>query len=110
VNGYQLAVNGLDNWVDISKKWLKIEIGISQKRYPVKKKQEEPMSTTAKNNYYWEGERVRLRPMHANDVELWLAEERSDSEAVRFLNCGMDLPKSERAAQSFAERYAEFNN
>ncbi len=68
------------------------------------------MSTTAKNNYYWEGERVRLRPMHANDVELWLAEERSDSEAVRFLNCGMDLPKSERAAQSFAERYAEFNN
>ena len=68
------------------------------------------MTTTANNSYYWQGERIRLRPMHANDVELWLAEERSDSEAVRFLNCGMDLPKSEQAAQTFAERYAEFNN
>ena len=65
------------------------------------------MGMTAENNYYWEGERVRLRPMHANDVELWLAEERSDSEAVRFLNCGMDLPKSVQAAQSFAERYGD---
>jgi RimJ/RimL family protein N-acetyltransferase len=62
------------------------------------------------HHYYWQGETIRLRPMHADDVALWLAEERSDSEAVRFLNCGMDLPKSEHAAQAFAARYAEFNN
>lgn len=68
------------------------------------------MTTNANNDYFWQGERIRLRPMHINDAELWLAEERSDSEAVRFLNSGMDLPKSEHAARAFAERYAEFNS
>ena len=68
------------------------------------------MPSTPLNDYYWQGERVRLRPMHADDAELWLAEERSDSEGVRFLNYGLDLPKSEHSAQAFAEKYAEFNN
>ena len=68
------------------------------------------MTTIPDNRYYWQGERIRLRPMHVHDANLWLAEEGSDSSAVRFLNCGMDLPKSEHAAQAFAERYAEFNN
>jgi len=48
--------------------------------------------------------------MHVDDVALWLAEEQSDSETVRFLNAGMDLPKSEQDARAFAERYAEFNH
>jgi RimJ/RimL family protein N-acetyltransferase len=48
--------------------------------------------------------------MHAQDVDLWLAEERSDSEAVRMLNAGMDLPKSEQDARAFTERYAEFGH
>jgi RimJ/RimL family protein N-acetyltransferase len=60
--------------------------------------------------YYWQGEHIRLRPMHLDDVALWLAEEQSDSETVRFLNAGMDLPKSEQDARAFAERYAEFNH
>ncbi|MEQ8676210.1 MAG: GNAT family protein [Aggregatilineales bacterium] len=68
------------------------------------------MIATPPQNYYWQGERTRLRPMHAKDAELWLAEERSDSDAVRFLNAGMDLPKSNHAAQAFAERFAEFNH
>ena len=62
------------------------------------------------SNYYWQGERIRLRPMHGDDVKLWLEEEQSDSEAVRFLNYGMTLPKSEHDAKAFGERYAEFNN
>lgn len=62
------------------------------------------------NQYYWQGERIRLRPMHKDDVVLWLQEEQSDSEAVRFLNPGMELPKSQKDANDFAERYAEFNN
>lgn len=62
------------------------------------------------NSYFWQGERIRLRPMHADDAALWLAEERSDSETVRMLNLGMDLPKSEYAAKQFAEKYAEFAN
>ncbi len=48
--------------------------------------------------------------MRLEDADLWLAEEQSDSEAVRFLNYGMTLPKSEQDAQEFAERYAQFNN
>ncbi len=62
------------------------------------------------NTYYWQGERVRLRPMNKDDVNLWLEEEQSDSQGVHFLNAGMDLPKSEYDAQQFAEKYAEFNN
>ena len=68
------------------------------------------MPSTPPSEYYWQGERIRLRPMHADDAELWLAEERSDSEAVRFLNYGVDLPKSEHSAEAFAEKYAEFNS
>ncbi len=60
--------------------------------------------------YYWQGEHIRLRPMRVDDAALWLAEEQSDSETVRFLNAGMDLPKSEQDARAFAERYAEFGH
>lgn len=66
--------------------------------------------TNTPTDYFWQGERIRLRPMHANDAKLWLVEEQSDSEAVRFLNYGITLPKSEQDAQAFATRYAEFNN
>lgn len=62
------------------------------------------------HNYYWEGERIRLRPMRPEDGMLWLAEEQSDSEAVRFLNTGMTLPVSEKDARAFVERYSHFNN
>ncbi len=65
---------------------------------------------TTPHPYYWQSDHIRLRPMHVDDVALWLAEERSDSEAVRMLNAGMDLPKSEQDAQAFAERYAEYGH
>jgi len=72
--------------------------------------QKVPLMTDPSQTYYWQGDLVRLRPMHADDVDLWLAEEQSDSEAVRFLNYGMTLPKSSHDARAFAERYAQFNN
>jgi RimJ/RimL family protein N-acetyltransferase len=62
------------------------------------------------NKYYWQGKLVRLRPMHVDDADLWLADEQSDSEAVRFLNVGMTLPVSEHDAKKFAQKYAEFNS
>jgi len=65
---------------------------------------------TQKSNYYWQGERTRLRPMHIDDAKLWLEEEQSDSEAVRFLSMGMTLPKSAHDAQEFVERFANFNH
>ena len=68
------------------------------------------MTHTTTGSYYWQGADIRLRPMHVDDAALWLVEERSDSETVRFLNYGMELPKSEQMAQEFAARYAEFNH
>lgn len=68
------------------------------------------MTSPVQIAYYWQGDRVRLRPMHVDDALLWLEEEQSDSVAVHFLNYGMTLPKSENDAQKFAARYAEFNS
>lgn len=68
------------------------------------------MTISLSERYYWQGDRVRLRPMRREDLTLWLLEEQSDSPGVRFLNYGMTLPKSEADAESFAERYANFNN
>ncbi|MDX1418236.1 MAG: GNAT family protein [Candidatus Promineifilaceae bacterium] len=63
-----------------------------------------------KDQYFWQGEKIRLRPMRADDGELWLADEQSDSEGVRFLNSGITLPRSEHDAREFMQQYAEFNN
>lgn len=69
------------------------------------------MNTSVETEHdYWQGRRICLRPMSVDDVGLWLAEEQTDSEAVRFLNYGMPLPKSEKDAKAFAERYAEFGS
>jgi RimJ/RimL family protein N-acetyltransferase len=73
---------------------------------PTTKRTMKPFKLT---DYFWQGEKIRLRPMRLEDGDLWLEEE-EDSLAVRFLNYGMVLPKSPQAAQAFAERYAEFNN
>jgi RimJ/RimL family protein N-acetyltransferase len=59
---------------------------------------------------YWTGQRIRLRPLHADDAGAWLAEESTDAEATHFLNYGTPLPKSQRDAELFVARYAEFAN
>ena len=61
------------------------------------------------NDYFWQGEKIRLRPMRKEDTDLWLAED-TDSEGIRTLNPGIELPKSVKDAEAFAERYADFNN
>jgi RimJ/RimL family protein N-acetyltransferase len=58
----------------------------------------------------WSGDRVRLRAMRADDVDVWLVEEQEDAEAVHFLNYGAPLPKSRHDADAFAARYAEFGH
>ena len=69
----------------------------------------EPQPATAIRPY-WTGPRLRLRPMRVDDVDLWLAEEHDDHEAVHFLNYGTPLPKSRRDADAFAERHADFGH
>lgn len=67
------------------------------------------MSQVETSGYFWEGKLVRLRPMKRQDLELWL-EEDVDSEGVRCLSYGVELPKSKISADKFAEQYADFNN
>lgn len=59
--------------------------------------------------YFWEGPRIRLRAMRRDDLDAWLVEMR-DSEAVRTLSSGIELPKSAAAADKFAAEFGEFNN
>ncbi len=66
--------------------------------------------TTPPTGAYWQGPRIRLRPMHRDDVTLWLKEEQEDAEATFFLNAGMPLPKSWHDAEDFANRYADFGS
>jgi RimJ/RimL family protein N-acetyltransferase len=61
------------------------------------------------NTYFWQGELIRLRPLTLADTSLWLAEA-TDSEAIRFMNYGLELPPKVNAAEEFGERYAEYNN
>ena len=68
------------------------------------------MTDHPRSPYFWQGADIRLRPMHEDDGAVWLADQQSDSEAVRFLGYGIDLPSSPYAAEQFVERYAEFNN
>lgn len=57
---------------------------------------------------YWEGRLVRLRAMRADDdADHWF-EQRTDSEAERFLNCTMPFPATPAETRAFTERYAEF--
>jgi RimJ/RimL family protein N-acetyltransferase len=61
------------------------------------------------NSYFWQGNKIRLRPLLPDDTALWQLEEH-DSQTVRFLNYGITLPKTAVDAEAFAERYAHFNN
>ena len=67
------------------------------------------MDTSSISDYYWQGERLRLRAMTRDDLRIWL-EEDADTEAIRFMSYGVELPKSESSADEFAGQFANFNN
>jgi len=71
-----------------------------------------PMTTTFVPSIAspWRGPRVALRPLHRDDVDLWLREETEDPLSSYFLEPGTPLPKSRHDAEAFAERYAEFGH
>ena len=65
------------------------------------------MSNSAGDKYYWQGPRIRLRAMTREDLEVWLKED-TDTEGIRHLAYGVELPKSPPAADEFAARFANF--
>jgi RimJ/RimL family protein N-acetyltransferase len=54
-------------------------------------------------HYYWQGKRIKLRPLQADDWKLTIAEE-DDSEGIRVLEAGIQLPRS---AQQLQDSYRE---
>ncbi|MBK8128740.1 MAG: hypothetical protein IPK53_07260 [bacterium] len=47
--------------------------------------------------------------MRQEDAKVW-QDKGTDSEGIRFLSYGIELPKSDKAAEEFGEKYANFGN
>lgn len=61
------------------------------------------------NRYFWQGEKIRLRGIHISDWEEWL-DDFEDSNAIRLLNWGIELPKSPEVAKAVFSEWADFKN
>jgi RimJ/RimL family protein N-acetyltransferase len=61
-----------------------------------------------KDNYFWQGEKVRLRQVSPNDWMEWF-DDFEDSDAIRLLECGVELPKTEEMAQMLYSQWSNFN-
>ncbi len=61
-------------------------------------------STLDYSRYFWQGEKIRLRPMRAEDAEQTFISS-LDSPARQFLQLGIELPTSTDLQKSFLEKY-----
>jgi RimJ/RimL family protein N-acetyltransferase len=57
-------------------------------------------------NYFWQGEKVRLRPLRVEDAEQSYIDS-LDSPSRRLLQLGIELPTSTKALREFMARYAD---
>ncbi|MFO7711988.1 MAG: GNAT family protein [Dehalococcoidia bacterium] len=57
------------------------------------------------SRYFWQGKKIRLRPMRAEDAEQTFLSS-LDSPARQFLQLGIELPTSTELQKSFLEKYA----
>lgn len=57
------------------------------------------------SDYFWQGQKIRLRPLREDDWEVMWAERR-DSEAVRMFEPGIQLPVSEAQMQAWVQESA----
>jgi len=61
------------------------------------------------DNYFWQGKKVRLRAVRQTDWELHY-QESTDSEGVRLMQWGIELPESPGMAKAFAEKFVDFKD
>lgn len=61
------------------------------------------------NAYFWQEKHVRLRPMVQEDWKIW-HEDATDSDGMRLLNWGVELPMTEAMAQDKVETWVGFGN
>lgn len=68
------------------------------------------MKLQSDKNYFWQGDSIRLRPIHTDDWELEY-QESSDSKANRFFADGIELPQSpEITKKLFEESLVDFKD
>ena len=60
-------------------------------------------------DYFWQGDKIRLRPVQSQDWETWY-QEAADSQGVRLMNLGVELPASPEIVQGWTEKYANLQD
>ncbi len=64
---------------------------------------------TEQLDYFWKGTVVRLRATQKSDWEDWRREQQ-DSDAVRLMEWGIELPKSEASERAMSDEYDDFRS
>lgn len=60
------------------------------------------------DSYFWQGEKVRLRPVSQNDWMEWI-DDFEDSDAVRLSEWSIELPKSDEMAQMLYSQWSSLS-
>lgn len=60
-------------------------------------------------DYFWQGDKIRLRPSQPLDWETWY-QEAGDTEGIRRFNLEVELPVTAEMVREQAEKYAHFQN
>lgn len=61
------------------------------------------------SRYFWQGEKIRLRGVSVSDWEEWL-DDFEDSDAIRLLSWGIELPESPESAKAIFSEWANFKD
>ncbi|HHX72616.1 MAG TPA: GNAT family N-acetyltransferase [Clostridiales bacterium] len=61
------------------------------------------------SRYFWQGEKIRLRGVRESDWEEWL-DDFCDSDAIRLLSWGLELPPSPEMAKAAFAQWADFKD
>jgi RimJ/RimL family protein N-acetyltransferase len=67
------------------------------------------MNTPDTGDYFWQGEKVRLRAGTKEDADAWI-ESHEDSDARRYMQYGIELPPTREKADEMVEKYSSFRS
>lgn len=65
--------------------------------------------TMMDSSYFWQGKKIRLRATQRSDWEQWKLES-TDSEAIRLMEWGIELPKNDTDVAELSDTYDNFKD
>lgn len=65
--------------------------------------------TIINSGYFWQGTKIRLRSTQKSDWKQWKIES-SDSEAIRLMEWGIELPKNDIDVAEMSDKYDNFKD